>query len=313
MRFQTQITFQQQEPQIDYKSKVLLLGSCFSQNMAEKLSYYQFDVLSNPFGIVFNPVSIVRLAARALNDEHFREKDIFFYNERWQCYEVHSELSQLDKEAYLNILNDSLARLKAYLLSATHIVITLGTSWVYELEAQKKVVANCHKVPQKEFCKRLLTVSEIEQTLESLQALLAKHNPDVTVIYTVSPVRHIKDGIVENARSKAQLLTAIHQVAHQKSFYFPSYEILLDELRDYRFYEADMIHPSQVAIDYIWEQFNAVWIASETLALQKKIAAIKQGMAHRPFNEHSEAHQKFLKKLQLKISEVQKELPTCSF
>ena len=315
MKLQTKIAIPKQEPKIDYSSKVLLLGSCFSQNIAEKLDFYQFQNLSNPFGIVFNPVSIVRLLERALNTDLFTEKDIFFNNERWQCYEVHSELSQIDKNEYLAVLNEILIQFRKYLLSTSHIIITLGTAWVYILKNTGTVVANCHKVLQQEFDKRLLTVSEIEESLQKAQTLLEEHNPYTTIIYTVSPVRHVKDGIVENSQSKAYLLSAIHQINNQKSpitnvqsSYFPSFEILMDELRDYRFYEADMIHPSQASIDHIWEQFNNTWIASETLVLQKKIAAIRQGLSHRPFNKDSEGHQKFLKNLQQKISEVKKEL-----
>ncbi len=313
MKLQTQITIPQQEPQIDYSSKVLLLGSCFSQNNAEKLSYFQFKALSNPFGIIFNPVSISALIERALKGDLFTEKDVFYHNERWQSYEVHSELSQLNKDDYIKVLNEKLTQLRDYLMSASHVIITLGTAWVYEQKETKVVVANCHKIPQKEFQKRLLKISEIEKSLERIQNLLSQYNPKATTLFTVSPVRHIKDGVVENSRSKALLLTAIHAIINQKSFYFPSFEIMMDELRDYRFYDADMIHPSQVAIDHIWEQFNAAWIASETLPLQKKISAIKQGLAHRPFNKDSEGHQKFLNNLQQKISEVKKELSWANF
>ncbi|WP_415372840.1 GSCFA domain-containing protein [Patiriisocius sp. Uisw_047] len=306
MKLQTTLNIPAQNPKIDYASNVLLLGSCFSQNIAEKLAYFQFQSLSNPFGIVFNPVSIVLLMERALKNETFTEKDIFYHNERWQCYEVHSELSQLDAVAYVALLNEQLLLLKDSLLSASHVIITLGTAWVYELKETKSVVANCHKVPQIVFEKRLLSVSEIEASLQKLQSLLTEHRESATLIYTVSPVRHIKDGVVENSRSKAHVLTAVHNL---KSHYFPSFEIMMDELRDYRFYAPDMLHPNQVAIDYIWERFNDIWIASETRPLQKKIAAIRQGLAHRPFNEDGDGHQKFLKNLQQKISEVKKELP----
>jgi len=320
MNFQTQIKIPIQEPQLDYSSKVLLMGSCFSQHIAAKLDYYQFKNLSNPFGIVFNPVSISRLMERAITDEAFTEKDIFYHNERWQCYEMHSELSQIEKDVFLELVNDKLDELREYINTATHIIFTLGTAWVYQLNKNKNIVANCHKVSQKEFEKRLLTVSEIEESLERVKTLITNCNPGTNIIYTVSPVRHIKDGIVENSLSKAHLLTAIHNINNQKSpitnlqsIYFPSFEIVMDELRDYRFYESDLLHPNQVAIDYIWERFKDTWIASETLSLQKKVATIRQALAHRPFNNRSEGHQKFLRKLQQNISEVKKELPWVSF
>ena len=310
MKLQTIIPLEKEENQIGYSSGVLLMGSCFSQNIAKKLDYFGFQNLSNPFGIIFNPCAIYKLIERALNDTNFTEKDIFYLNERWQSYEVHSELSQITKQDFLALLNARLFQLKDSLLNASHVIITLGTAWVYELKETKTIVANCHKVPQHEFAKKLLTASEIEESLRSLQSHLTKLNPKATLIFTVSPVRHIKDGIVENSQSKAHLVTAIHKM---DADYFPSYELLMDELRDYRFYEADMLHPNQVAIAYIWERFNSTWISSETLSLQKKVAAIRQGLAHRPFNEASEGHQKFLKDLQQKISEVKKELPNLRF
>ncbi len=320
MKLQTNIPLSPAANQIDYSSKVLLMGSCFSTNIAEKLSYFKFDNLSNPFGIVFNPIAIEHLIERAVKDIKFTENDIFFHNERWQSFEVHSELSTTDQSVFLEKINAALLVLSAFLKTSSHIIFTLGTAWVYEYLAANKVVANCHKVPQTEFKKRLLSVAEITESLLRVRGLISAVNPNATIIYTVSPVRHVKDGIIENSHSKAHLITGTHQfknpqspISNLQSFYFPSFEIMMDELRDYRFYAKDMLHPNETAIEIIWEKFKHVWIASETVTLQKKIAEIQNGLKHRPFNATSEAHEKFLENLQQKISEVKKELPWVKF
>ncbi|GHC48329.1 GSCFA domain-containing protein [Ulvibacter litoralis] len=311
MKLYTQINIQPEHNPIDYNSKVLLLGSCFVENIGDKLAYYKFNTLQNPFGIVFHPVAIEKLVTRALNETLFTEADLFFHNEQWHCFEVHSLLSDANKEAFLRKLNTQLKLLQEYLETATHFVFTYGTAWVYRFIETDNFVANCHKIPQKKFLKELFSAEAVAASIENTITLIKDVNLQATFVHTVSPVRHLKDGFVENTQSKAHLLAGLHELIAPKNrmHYFPSYELLLDELRDYRFYAEDMLHPNALAIAIIWERFNTAWIASETAPLQKEIDSIQSGLRHRPFYPESEAHQAFLKNLQQKIENFQQQNP----
>ncbi len=327
MKLQTQIPLKPEENQIDYSSKILLLGSCFSENIGGKFDYYKFQNLQNPFGVIFNPLSIERLIVRAIENVSFSEKDIFQHNEIWKCFDAHSELAALDKTEFLNNLNSALKNLREALFSSTHIIFTFGTSWVYRNIESNETVANCHKLPQKNFKKELLSIEEISKSIQNISNKISEVNPNATIINTVSPVRHIKDGFAENTLSKAHLISAIHQtichpelvegqqlttINHQL-FYFPSFEIMMDELRDYRFYSEDMLHPNKTAIEIIWQKFSTVWISSETESLQKEIASIQNGLLHRPFNPTSAEHHHFFEKLEQKISSITKQFPHIQF
>ncbi|PVW17122.1 GSCFA domain-containing protein [Marixanthomonas spongiae] len=315
MKLQTEIKLSQEQPQINYSSKILLMGSCFTENMGGKLEYYKFQNLQNPFGIVFHPAAIEKLVTRAINEEAFTEADVFQHNGQWHCFEVHSKLSTNNKTTFISCLNSNLKELKKILEQASHIIFTFGTAWVYRLIETDAIVANCHKVPQKKFLKELLSVEDISAAIENIITLIKAVNPNATVISTISPVRHIKDGFVENMQSKAHLLSGLHEAisSERQAFYFPSFELMMDELRDYRFYEEDMLHPNNVAISIIWERFKNVWIASETEEIQKEIETIQNGLKHRPFNPSSEAHQQFQKNLQKKIASLQEKIPNIYF
>ena len=315
MKLQTQILLKPEKPQIDYNSKVLLLGSCFSENIGTKFDYFKFQNIQNPFGVIFNPVSIEKLVVRAIDNLSFSDKDVFQHNGIWKCFEAHSELSSLQKDEFLENLNSALQNLREALFSATHIIFTYGTAWVYRDIEADIIVANCHKLPQKQFSKELLSISEVFTSLKITSAAIQKVNTEVTVIHTVSPVRHLKDGFVENSQSKAHLLTAVHKVvtSESKQRYFPAYEIMIDELRDYRFYTEDMLHPNKIAIEIIWEKFSKVWVSSKTISIQKEIESIQSSLLHKPFNPSSKEHQQFLNKLQIKIKSLQKKLPQISF
>ena len=266
MQFTTKIPVQKSTFPIDYDSKVMLLGSCFAENMGKKFDYFKFQATTNPFGIIFNAVSLEKLIRRAVENRTFTENDIFFHNDLWHCYEVHSELSNLDKDAFLESLNDIIRSTNKQLNESTHIIITLGTSWVYRNIETNEIVANCHKVLQKQFTKELLSIHQTEESLQSIISLIHSVNPNCNFIFTVSPVRHIKDGFAENTLSKAHLIAAIHKtITNHKSHitYFPSYEIMMDELRDYRFYKEDLIHPNNQAIQYIWEKFGDAYFSDE--------------------------------------------------
>ncbi len=315
MQFTTKIPILQSDFKIDYNSKIVSLGSCFAVNMAEKLNYFKFQNTCNPFGILFHPLAIEKLIDFAVSQKQFTEKDVFFHNERWHCFDAHSDLSNSSKSALINDLNAIIQSTYQQIVESSHIIITYGTSWVYRNIETNQIVANCHKVPQKEFSKEILLVETIEKSIQNTVALIQKINPNVNFIFTVSPVRHLKDGFVENQLSKAHLISALHSSNFQlpTSSYFPSYEIMMDELRDYRFYSEDMIHPSQVAIDYIWEQFFQTQITSAIYPIMEEICSIQKGLSHRPFNPNSDQHKKFLDSLNQKIAFLKGKIPHLQF
>jgi lysophospholipase L1-like esterase len=300
---------------IDYNSKVILLGSCFSDNIGKKLRYHKFQSVLNPFGILFHPKAIESVIKNAITKKEYTEKDVFFFNERWQSFTTHSKLSASSKEEALNQLNQASALINTALKSSTHIIITLGTSWVYRFLASGKIVANCHKVPQHKFKKELLPITEINKSLSSIISLVRKVNPNINFIFTISPVRHLRDGFIENQQSKSHLISALHQIIkNQKNiFYFPSYEIMMDELRDYRFYKEDMIHPNQIAINYIWEKFYENWLSDEAIDLKKQVIKIQRGLEHKPFNTDSNEYREFLSSLQKKIKALKKKYSHITF
>jgi len=315
MKLQTEIPLKPEENQIDYSSKILLLGSCFSENIGGKFDYFKFQNLQNPFGVIFNPVSIEKLIVRAIENNSFTKEDIFEHNGIWKCFQVHSELSSLDKSEILRNLNSALQNLREALFSSTHIIFTFGTSWVYRKNETNEIVANCHKFPQQNFQKELLSIETISKSLQNIFSRISEINHNAIIINTVSPVRHIKDGFAENSLSKAHLISAIHQpstINHQLN-YFPSFEIMMDELRDYRFYAEDLLHPNKTAIEIIWQKFSEVWIASETETLQKEIVSIQNGLLHRPFNPQSKEHLQFSEKLQQKITSLKQHYPHIIF
>lgn len=303
MNFRTQIPISKSHNQIDYDSRLLLLGSCFTENIGNQFEYFKFQNSINPFGIIFHPKAIEKLITDSINQKKYTDVDVFFYNERWHCFDVHSDLSNPSKEVLLQNLNSAIQSTYQQLNNSTHLIITLGTSWVYRQVESDAIVANCHKVPQNKFLKELLSVDEITANLENIGALVKSVNPAVEIIFTVSPVRHLKDGFVENSLSKSHLISAIHQVIDSRNHihYFPSFEIMMDDLRDYRFFKSDMIHPNETAINYIWQHFKNTWVSENSFDLMDKIDTIQKGLAHRPFNKTSEKHQQFLENLQLKI------------
>lgn len=307
MQFSTVIPIPKSNFPIDYSSKVVSIGSCFAVNMAEKLDYFKFQNNCNPLGILFHPLAIEKLVRFAVSGTQFTPADVFFHNERWHCFDAHSDLSTSDQKELLMNLNTIVATIKQQLQEASHIIITYGTSWVYRTLESNEVVANCHKVPQKQFRKELLSIDVIKESIANTIELIQSINPEAKFIFTVSPVRHMKDGFVENQLSKAHLISALHATFDFKFSaisYFPSYEIMMDELRDYRFYNDDMLHPSGVAVAYIWDRFKETHIATSAYEMMDAVATIQKSLQHRPFNPTSESHQKFEANLNAKIAKV---------
>lgn len=313
MKLQTNIPIQKEsENLIDYSSRIVLLGSCFSENIGSKFKEFQFLTTQNPFGILFHPIAIETLITSAITNKKFCEKDLIYNKEVYHLFEAHSSLSNLNPNLVLTNVNNAIHQTKLELENASHIIITLGTAWVYKHIKSDKIVANCHKIPQREFEKQLLSVTEISESLQRCMDTILTVNNNVKIIFTLSPVRHIKDGFTENSLSKAHLLSSIHNVISNNknvASYFPSYEIVLDELRDYRFYKEDLLHPNQTAINYIWEKFVTTWFAKSTEKTMQKVEEINKGLAHKPFNEQAEAHQLFLKKIAQKQHQLITEFP----
>ncbi len=316
MELQTKIQLEpQSHNQIDYNSELFLLGSCFVENIGNKLDYFKFQNTINPFGILFHPKAIETLIENAIVKKEYVENEVFLNNEQWHCFDAHSKLSNSSKVELLKGLNQSIELTNKLLHESTHIIITLGTSWVYRLDKTNTIVANCHKVRQKEFLKSLLSIDDIYNSLQNSIDLIHSVNKKASIIFTVSPVRHLKDGFVENTRSKSHLITAIHQTieAEKQSHYFPSYEIMMDELRDYRFYDEDMIHPNQTAVNYIWEKFKEVWISKKASIPMEDVDTIQKGLLHKPFNPSSKAHQQFIQQLDEKKGDIKARFPHIKF
>jgi len=271
------------------------MGSCFSDHIGNRLIQNKFDTITNPLGIIYNPYSIFSNLRHLINqdfdfDNTIENEGILYH------WDTHSDISATESGALSKLLHDTIKTSTSKLSQAKWLIITLGTSYVYEWRERNIIVANCHKVPQKQFDKRSLTVDEIKQDYSDTLALLRTANPELKVILTVSPVRHIRDGLVENNYSKSVLIQAVHDIIKSDSnaFYFPSYEIMIDELRDYRFYKEDMTHPSDQAINYIWQKFSETFFDEHTIKFLKEWSQILRALNHRPFHPESYAHQKFL-------------------
>ena len=320
MDFRTFVPVSNQSPKINYDANIALFGSCFVENIGDKLQYFKFHVLQNPFGIIFHPVALRNLFQRIDENYRYTERDIFQLNDCYSCFDVHSQMNHPDRAMIISRLNNSLETTRSFLQESSHVIITLGTSWGYILNQDERLVANCHKVAQSNFTKKIFSSAEIKKSLAEICNIIWKLNKDAKIIFTVSPVRHLKDGFVENQVSKATLITALYEYRkemklkfNKKIKYFPSYEIVMDELRDYRFYGKDMLHLSETAIEYIWGKFKESWIAPEVFSIMKEVNSIQKSLEHRPFNEHSSQHREFLKKLSLRMEKLQAKTPSIEF
>lgn len=317
MKFSTVVPIKSVKKPITYNDKIVSLGSCFAVNMSEKFKSFQFQSIVNPFGILFHPIAIERILEYASNGYEFTEDDVFCHNEVWSSFIAHSDMNELEQEDIITKLNVKLFDLQVALKESSVIAITFGTAWVYEHNETGVVVANCHKIPQSNFTKRLLTYQELLNSYLKIIKLVKEINPGIEIIFTISPVRHFKDGIVENQRSKSLLFTALHDAIEQVGVnsinYFPSYEIMMDELRDYRFYKADMLHPNEQAVDYIWERFVSTYIHPDMITIMQKVQEVQKGLNHRPFNPTAEQHLAFLDTLIAKIDYLLEKYPFMSF
>lgn len=315
MNLKTEIKLPSYWFNLSHEDKIISFGSCFSDNMGQKLQESKFDVCINPFGILFNPISVCKAINQCAENIKYRESDLNSNNEIQFSFNHHSSFSFLSKQETIQKINQGIEIGSSYLNDANVVIITLGTAWAYKLKETNEVVANCYKIPQNQFSKELLSVNEIVEALNETISNIKSINSAANIITTISPVRHWKDGVVENQQSKATLHLALKEIneSNENCHYFPSYEIMMDELRDYRFYAKDMLHPSEVAIEYIWGKFGDSFFTKETKELNIRISQIKQGVAHKPFNSESENHKKFKENLRSKIHEIEEEFPNLDF
>jgi len=309
--FRTVLPLEQVNFEINYQSPILCIGSCFTENIGNLLGKSKFPTLLNPFGILYNPISIKNSLATLLSDKKYSAEDLFLHQDLWRSFDHHGAFSHIDKEQALENINTNLAETKIFLKQTKRLILTFGTANVFIKKSTGQVVANCHKLPNGDFEKRRLAVAEITEALLPILQQLKAQNPDLEIIFTVSPVRHIKDGLLENQRSKATLLLAIETINQTLPFthYFPAYELVLDDLRDYRFFAKDMIHPNDVAIDYIWKYFQQTYFSSATITILKQVRKIVQASQHRPLHIETAAHQQFIQKQLEKIATLVKQYP----
>lgn len=302
--FRTEITCPSAHP-IDLKDSILTTGSCFADLFGQWLYNNKFDVLVNPFGTNYNPISIHKALEESLTLD-LDERLFVNHQGIWHHFDFHSQWSSDKKELLKTSIQKIQKEVDQFLKKSTVLIITYGTAWVYRYKNQNCIVSNCHKVPAKEFDKQLLTSDEITTSFDRLYTALKNIRPDLRIILTVSPVRHVKDTLVLNSVSKATLRLACHTLSKQYEDveYFPSYEIMMDDLRDYRFYERDKIHPTEEALDYISHKFSDQYFTKEVKSFIEKWHTIQQAMEHRPYHPHSEAHQHFLKDLLHKLEEL---------
>ena len=308
MQFTTKTTLPIGELEISHTSGIILLGSCFANNIGNRLQERKFDIESNPFGVLYNPMSIASALRRRVLGEPFdtNSQELFEHNSKWHSIMHHSDFSGNSMEEVIENINASLVRAHTMIKRCRYIVITFGTAYAYIRKADNTIVGNCHKLPACEFERRLLDVDKIAEEFDSIINTLKEVNSDIRFIFTVSPIRHLRDGAHDNQKSKSTLLLAVDRILekHGNCHYFPAYEIMLDELRDYRFYADDMVHPSSMAIEYIWECFGNCYFSDTTQSLNNSIEEITKGMAHRPFDISSPGYRSFITNLIQKIDKL---------
>ena len=316
MNFSTPVELPKGLPPITHAQQLLLMGSCFAENIGRLLKENSFHCDVNPFGILYNPFSVLEALQEILLGKQYTVSDLFFYRDCWHSPMHHGAFSAASAEETLQQINIRLQQAHERMDRTDWLLLTWGTAYVYQQKETGRIVSNCHKQPEKMFTRRILTVDEIVCEYTRFLETLQDRNPALKVLFTVSPIRHARDGMHANQLSKATLLLAIEQL--QKTFpttvfYFPSYEIVLDELRDYRFYADDLLHPSPLAVSYLWERFSDVFFSDETKKIMDECESIRKALAHRPFHPDSEEHKRFLGQIVLKIERLNRKYPYLEF
>jgi hypothetical protein len=300
---------------IRYPQKILLTGSCFTEHIGLHLMEMKFDVLQNPNGILFDPLSVAQSLISYLEPAKFGPEDLFFHNELWQSWKHHGQFADTSRELILSRINHSQQAAHTFLQQADWLIITLGSAFVYILKDQNKNVANCHRAPANWFTKKLLPVEEILAAMDEALHRLFDFNPKLQIVFTISPVRHIRDGVIENNRSKARLIETAHQLVNKfnRTHYFPAYELVIDVLRDYRFYDKDLVHPNYMATNYVLENFMEYYVQPESRLLAEEIRKLQVSRKHRPLHPETGAHRRFLQEQYAKTIELAGKYPFIDF
>lgn len=302
IQFRTEIALPEISKKLNYRSLSMMLGSCFAENIGSRLKELCFPIRVNPFGILYNPASIANSINYLLEERQFGEEELFFANNLWNSFSHHSSYSSADKTAMLKHINDENQSASQILRSCSHLFITFGTSWVFANKDDGKIVSNCHKLPAKKFDRFRLSVPQMVEMWKQLINNLFIVNPDIHIVLTVSPIRHLKDGAFENQVSKSGLFLLIAELmdhfGQEKITYFPSYELIMDELRDYRFYAADMTHLSETGIAFIQERFESTFLDQESKKIGALIEKLVRGIQHKPFQPGEKNYRDFIYKLE---------------
>lgn len=300
---------------ITYSDNIFLIGSCFTDHIGRQLDDMKFTVLQNPNGILFDPVSVGKSLSSYIDNKQYEQADLFYLNELWQSWNHHSLFSGMAAAEVIDNINLSQSKAHNYLKKTDWLIITLGSSFSYRLIENQQPVANCHRAPGQWFEKHLLSSQETILSLEHSIEKLKLFNPDLKIIFTISPVRHIRDGVIENNRSKARLIEAVHYLTekHNHIHYFPAYELVIDILRDYRFYDIDLVHPNYTATQFVFNKFEQTFIDEESHVFMEEIKKISNGYKHKPFQPNTESHKLFLQNTLQNVKNLQKKLPQLDF
>ncbi len=311
MNFMLDIQIRSPEPRMNYKDNVFVIGSCFTEHIGGRLDQLKFSILQNPNGILFDALSVCKSIVSYIDHKEYSKADLFQLNELWQSWQHHSHFSGLDEETVLKNINQSQRAANAFLKKADWLIITLGSSFSYQLTETNESVANCHRAPSKWFNKHLVGIDEMLAAFRQCITRLVEFNPSLKIIFTVSPVRHIRDGVMENNRSKARLIEVVHQLTSESRnmYYFPAYELVIDVLRDYRFYDIDLVHPNYAATEFVFEKFTEYYMGKEDLLLIEEIRDILKAYKHKPFQPSSQAHLNFIKAYLVKVLQFQQKHP----
>ncbi len=312
MQFRTEVKYNTEGLALEFPDKLLSIGSCFSQNIGERMQSSRMDIVVNPFGILYNPASIENALLKLLKKEAYTEEDLTNIRGRYYSFDHHGSFSDENIEDALERLNDSLIKASEQLRNAKVLIITFGTAYCYIHKELNKVVANCHKLPDATFKRVKLTSEEIVRNYSIVLEAIKKINPAIKICLTISPIRHWKDGAVENNRSKAVLIGAVEELTNSLSdyvTYFPAYEYLMDELRDYRFYAADMLHPNDLAFEFVSEKFKQKHFTKDCQKVVENIRKLNQAKQHRPLFPKSAEYEKFKEGQRTNIKQLKKQFP----
>jgi len=309
--FTTTVKITLSAKKINHNSRLITLGSCFSEHIGTRLKNACFLVDSNPFGVLFNPLSVRNCVINLIEKKQYTKSDLFLKGSLWSSFSHSTLFSSVDQESCLDNINSRIEAAHDQIIKADFLLITFGTAWVYELKETGEVVSNCHKLPADKFSRRRLSVDEIINSYTALFYSIRKINPDIAIVFTVSPVRHWKDGAHENNISKGVLHLAIDALCKQFDFvgYFPAYEIMMDELRDYRFYAEDMLHPASITIDYIWKKFIEFCMTEETKEIVERVEDVRLQEKHQSLHPNSSEHKLFLENLKEKKKKLMHDYP----